>query len=69
MNHDLGEKTTISTNYRIGDCIELMHELQDDSVDLVCTDPPYGYSFMGLAMKHAAQRYDPLYMMRLLAVL
>jgi DNA modification methylase len=46
VNHDLGEKTTISTNYRIGDCIELMHELQDDSVDLVCTDPPYGYSFM-----------------------
>ena len=42
-----GDLTKISTNYRIGDCLSLMHEMADSSVDLVCTDPPYGYSFMG----------------------
>lgn len=30
-----------------GDCLEKMRELDKDSVDLICTDPPYGYSFMG----------------------
>lgn len=30
-----------------GDSIEVLKTLEPDSVDLVCTDPPYGYSFMG----------------------
>src|SRR3990167_884277 len=30
-----------------GDCIEVLKTLEADSVDLVATDPPYGYSFMG----------------------
>src|SRR3970282_110913 len=30
-----------------GDCLEKMKELQAESVDLIVTDPPYGYSFMG----------------------
>lgn len=30
-----------------GDSIDILKTLQDDSVDFVCTDPPYGYSFMG----------------------
>jgi 16S rRNA G966 N2-methylase RsmD len=30
-----------------GDCLDELKKLNDDSVDLVCTDPPYGYSFMG----------------------
>jgi len=29
-----------------GDCLEKLKELKDNSVDLVVTDPPYGYSFM-----------------------
>lgn len=29
------------------DCSDYMETLKTDSVDLVCTDPPYGYSFMG----------------------
>lgn len=28
--------------WEIGDCLELMCELDDDSIDLVLTDPPYG---------------------------
>jgi DNA modification methylase len=31
----------------LGDCIERMKELADNSVDAVVTDPPYGLSFMG----------------------
>jgi len=30
-----------------GDCLEALKELPDNSVDLLCTDPPYGMSFMG----------------------
>jgi len=30
-----------------GDCLEKLKELQDNSVDAVVTDPPYGLSFMG----------------------
>ncbi|MGI0133548.1 MAG: DNA-methyltransferase [Candidatus Micrarchaeaceae archaeon] len=30
-----------------GDCLKELKRLNDDSIDLVCTDPPYGYSFMG----------------------
>lgn len=30
-----------------GDCLEELKKLEANSVDLVCTDPPYGYSFMG----------------------
>lgn len=30
-----------------GDCLEVLAELPEDSVDAVVTDPPYGISFMG----------------------
>ena len=30
-----------------GDCLELMKQLEDNSVDSIVTDPPYGLSFMG----------------------
>jgi len=30
-----------------GDCLRVMELMPADSVDLVVTDPPYGYSFMG----------------------
>lgn len=32
-----------------GDSIDVLKTIEDDSVDLLCTDPPYGYSFMGKA--------------------
>lgn len=31
----------------VGDCTEVLKTLQEGSVDLVATDPPYGYNFMG----------------------
>ena len=30
-----------------GDCLEELRKLDDNSIDLLCTDPPYGYGFMG----------------------
>jgi len=30
-----------------GDCLEILPELTDNSIDMLLTDPPYGYSFMG----------------------
>ena len=31
----------------IGDCIEVMAEWPENSVDCIVTDPPYGLGFMG----------------------
>lgn len=30
-----------------GDCLDRMAELESGTIDLIVTDPPYGYSFMG----------------------
>lgn len=32
---------------RVGDCLETMRAMPDNSVDSIVTDPPYGLSFMG----------------------
>lgn len=32
---------------RLGDCLEVMRDMPDNSVDSIVTDPPYGLSFMG----------------------
>ena len=37
-----------------GDCIDVMRQLPDGSVDAVVTDPPYGINFMGRAWDGAA---------------
>ena len=31
----------------LGDSIKKLKKFDDNSIDLMCTDPPYGYSFMG----------------------
>jgi site-specific DNA-methyltransferase (adenine-specific) len=36
------------TRYR-GDCVEVMAQLPEQSVDAIVTDPPYGFAFMGAA--------------------
>lgn len=36
-------------NLILGDCIEVMKTLADNSVDALVTDPPYGWRFMGKA--------------------
>jgi len=37
----------MTIDLRLGDCLEVMKELPDASVDCVLTDPPYGLEFMG----------------------
>lgn len=29
------------------DCLDALKSFNDEYIDLICTDPPYGYSFMG----------------------
>ncbi len=36
-----------------GDCLEVLPRLPDSSVDCILTDPPYGWSFMGLDFDRA----------------
>jgi DNA modification methylase len=31
----------------LGDCLNILKDLQDNSIDAIVTDPPYGLSFMG----------------------
>lgn len=31
----------------LGDCVEVMKDFPDNSIDAICCDPPYGLSFMG----------------------
>ncbi|MCU1752191.1 DNA-methyltransferase [Pseudomonas sp. 6D_7.1_Bac1] len=38
---------TPSHQILVGDCLELMRQMPDNSVDSVVTDPPYGIRFMG----------------------
>jgi DNA modification methylase len=35
--------------YIHGDCLDKLRQLADNSVDSICTDPPYGLDFMGKA--------------------
>jgi site-specific DNA-methyltransferase (adenine-specific) len=44
--------------WEIGDCKDVMHEMNPDSIDLIVTDPPYGYSFMGKAWDKAVPSVD-----------
>ena len=30
-----------------GDSLQELKKYDDNSIDLLCTDPPYGYGFMG----------------------
>ena len=41
-----------SIDLRLGDCLEVMKDLPDCSVDAVVTDPPYGLGFMGKHWDH-----------------
>ena len=44
----------------IGDCAQTLKQLPDESVDLIVTDPPYGYNFMGLDWDSALPSLESL---------
>ena len=39
------QDTSVTVHH--GDCLDVLRGLPDNSVDSVCTDPPYGLEFMG----------------------
>jgi site-specific DNA-methyltransferase (adenine-specific) len=41
-----------------GDCIDILKDIDSDSVDSIITDPPYGFSFMGLNWDKALPNID-----------
>lgn len=41
-----------------GDCLEGMAKMDESSIDLIVTDPPYGYSFMGKDWDKAVPSVD-----------
>ncbi|MES2355591.1 MAG: DNA methyltransferase [Pseudomonadota bacterium] len=43
------EDKTIGSSFSLfaGDCLEVLKRLPENSVDSICTDPPYGLKFMG----------------------
>ncbi len=42
-----------------GDCLEVMRGISDKSVDLICSDPPYGMSYQS-AWRTATPQYDKI---------
>lgn len=42
-----GPAVNDNINLLHGDCLELMRKLDNNSIDAIVTDPPYGLSFMG----------------------
>ena len=45
-------------NLMLGDCLDRMKDLEDNSVDSIVTDPPYGLSFMGKAWDKSVPSVD-----------
>src|SRR6478609_1393053 len=42
-----------------GDCLELMATMESNSVDAICTDPPYELGFMGKKWDGTGIAFDP----------
>lgn len=47
----------IKTDLYLGDCLEHIKQLPNATVDMVCTDPPYG---MGFRSNYRQDRYDKI---------
>jgi DNA modification methylase len=47
MNTQLNFTQTSTQTMHLGDCIDIMRTMPDNSIDFICTDPPYGLHFMG----------------------
>lgn len=39
------------------DCVEAMREMEENSVDAIVTDPPYGLEFMGKAFDSLTEKW------------
>jgi site-specific DNA-methyltransferase (adenine-specific) len=52
------DKKDNSMRLLLGDCLDKLKELEDNSVDSIVTDPPYGLSFMGKAWDYDVPTVD-----------
>lgn len=52
-----------------GDCLDVIRDLPDNSVDSIVTDPPYGLGFMGKAWDVGAVAFNPVLWKEALRVL
>ncbi len=52
-----------------GDCLDVIRDLPDNSVDSIVTDPPYGLGFMGKAWDVGAIAFNPVLWKEALRVL
>jgi DNA modification methylase len=52
-----------------GDCLALLDQMPENSVDSVCVDPPYELGFMGRAWDRTGVAFDPATWARVLRVL
>ena len=43
---------------KVGNCIDLMSEMSDCSIDAIVTDPPYELGFMGKSWDSTGIAYD-----------
>jgi DNA modification methylase len=48
----VSERLTDSVTLYAGDCIDVLKQLEPNSLDACVTDPPYGLGFMGKAWDH-----------------
>ena len=59
-NLNLWRLTRSENQIMMGDCEETLKSIADESVDLIVTDPPYGYSFMNLSWDSALPSIEAL---------
>lgn len=52
------DSVVTTQTWKIGDCKDLMKEMEPNSIDLIVTDPPYGYSFLGKDWDKAVPSVD-----------
>jgi DNA modification methylase len=57
---NLWKLTLFGNPILIGDCAQTLKQLPDESVDLIVTDPPYGYRFMNLDWDRALPSLEAL---------
>lgn len=58
MNNTVQKTVIGDATLYLGDCIEVMRSLPDNSIDSVVTDPPYGLSFMGKKWDYDVPSFD-----------
>ena len=49
----------MTVELHLGDCLEVMRSMPDNSVDAVITDPPYELGFMGKAWDNTGVAFQP----------